>query len=184
MGERSGINSILFSIVGWGALVFSGIGFLCTDAFAASPTIRISNLSDITISNWITGDSDIIQDVDVCVYKEDVTLSNRNYDLMATGDGPGFILKNGSYNLPYSVFWYDGGEGNPGGGSTHALTSASQVTSLHNSRIDTDVPTSSNDCNVGAVPTARFRVKILATDLDAVPEGTYTGQLSVVVAPE
>ena len=155
-----------------GALMVSAATFLYTPAFAVGPTIRISNLTDVSVPSWITGDSDIIQDINVCVYKEDTVASNRDYDITATGDGPGFLLQNGAHSVAYSVIWYDGGEGNPGGGSQNTLTSASQITSLQNSRLDTDVPTFSNDCSTGASPTARLRIKILASDMDAAPEGT------------
>ena len=145
--------------------VLIGQFILINDAFAVN-AVRISNLSDITVPLWVNGDPNIVQDVFACVYRQNTSGSVRTYGIKATGDGPGFLLKNGTKTLAYTVTWNDGGTANPGGGTTAVMVSGTKLTTRNNARIDTDTPTNSTDCNAGASPTARIRITITAANTD------------------
>lgn len=136
----------------------------------------ITNLNDLTIASYIPGAGNQILTDDVCVYS---SRPNGAYTIKATGSGTGgtFALANGSNLLPYSVNWNYGG--------VNALTNLGlalqpNVTSVALFKAATD----SSTCT-GTVPgpTARLIVTILATNLDAIVDGTYTGTLTLLVTP-
>lgn len=155
---------------------------LSISAAAQADQVQISNLSDVSIPLWVTGDPDIVQDVFVCIYRENDSGSSRTYGIQATGDGPGFALRDGAYTLPYSIQWNDGGESNPGGGTTANMVNNVPLSGRSNARNDQDLPNNSADCNGGSSPTARVRFTITATDMDAAPDGTYTGTLTLLLS--
>ena len=145
----------------------------------AADEVEISNLSNITIPLWVTGDPTVISDVFVCAYDK----NNRVYGITATGDGPGFLLKSGSHTVAYTVLWNDGGAANPGGGTTAPMVNNVKLTSRANARDKSDTPNNSADCNGGQSPTARLRITINQTAMDAAYDGTYTGTLTLIISP-
>lgn len=162
----------------------------CALGFAAALTceaqadqMRISNLSTLTMPMWIIGDPDVVLDELVCIYRENTSGTDRSYAITAIGDGPGFALTNPPYSLIYNVTWNDGGAGNPTGGSTSTLVNNIALSGLTNARIKEDVPTNSDDCNGGASPTAQLRITVTNAHLQAAPAGTYSGTLTLVLAP-
>ena len=162
------------------ALIGSLTALFCAQTLTAGiayadDLVRISSLTDISVPLWVTGDPEVAETVLVCVYH---TVA-ATYALKAVGDGPGFFLHNGSYTMPYSVKWNDGGALNPAGGSTAVLTNNVKLASLNNARIETDAPSSSSDCNSGANPTAQLTITISQVDLDSALDGTYTGVLTL-----
>ncbi|MBL0319705.1 MAG: hypothetical protein IPP74_10535 [Alphaproteobacteria bacterium] len=160
------------------SLLMAGLSH--SEAYAVN-SARISRLSDVTVPLWITGNGNIQQDVFVCVYVGG-TPATRNYHVTATGNGPGFLIKNGARSVAYSVQWNDGGAANPGGGTSKTLTSGSSI-AASNARFPADTPFNSSNCNGGASPTARIRLTITSAALDAVPDGTYTGTLNILISP-
>jgi hypothetical protein len=157
-------------------------GFLAS-APANADTVRISNLSNITVPLWVTGDTSIIQDVFVCVYRANTTGNSTSYGITATGDGPGFLLKSGTNNVAYTVTWNDGGASNPGGGTTATMINNVKLTSRSNARNNKVTPINSSDCNAGASPTARLRITLSQTAMDAARDGVFTGVLTLVLSP-
>ena len=141
----------------------------------ADVLVRITYLSDVSVPSWVTGDPAIVQTVLVCVYH---TVAST-YAIKAVGDGPGYVLKSGGSNLPYSVTWNDGGAANPAGGSTDPLTDNVKLSALSAARTQTDAPANSDDCNGGGSPTAQLTITISQADLDAAPDGTYSGVLTL-----
>jgi hypothetical protein len=146
--------------------------------------VRISNLSDINVPLWVTGDPGITEDVFVCVYRaNDADGTTATYNITATGDGPGFLLKSGMNTLAYSVTWNDGGAGNPSGGTSSPFITSVALSNRQNARIQSDTPTNSDDCNAGASNTARLRIAVTNTNLEAAYDGTYEGTITLLVAP-
>jgi hypothetical protein len=138
---------------------------------------QISAMSDLTIGSYTLGGGDQHMETAACVYSSSV---NGGYKVTATGSGASnaFTLTDGaSHTLAYSVIWNSGGVGALGTTGA-ALTSGTQTASL------TGGATDSATC-AGAVagPTAQVNVNILGSALDAAPAGTYTGTLTLVVAP-
>lgn len=146
--------------------------------------MRISNLSDVKVPRWVIGDPDIVNDVLVCVYIERTHGNNDHYNITATGDGPGFFLRNGSFIIPYTVTWNDGGDRNPSGGTTATLVSNVELANRKKARTARDQPSSSSDCVGGNEPTARLRITISKTAMDKARDGTFNGTLTLFVTPK
>ena len=156
------------------------LGATSTGSVAISVTkparANISNLSDLTVSSWVTGGGNQVLTEDVCVYS---TRPNGGYTVKATGSGTAsaFTLANGASLLPYTLIWNSGGVGalaNTGAALTTNITSAAL----------TKAATDSSSCT-GATPgpTARLVVTITSASLDAAVDGTYAGTLTLLVTP-
>jgi hypothetical protein len=149
---------------------------------AAADEVEISNLTDVNVPQWVTGDPDIVQDVFVCVYRANISGTARTYGIEATGDGPGFFIKSGGTTLAYTLSWYDGGTGSPGGGAGQPLVNNVVLSGQTNARNNADLPANSADCNGGASPTAMLRIGVTATNMDAAPDGMYSGTITLILS--
>ncbi len=129
-------------------------------------SVRISNLQDI--SGTFDGTNDIVGSSAACVYRN----GTGNYNLSATGSGTGgaFELTDGTNTVPFSVSFNDGN-------GAQALTTGVQLTGL--SGADIMSPSCANTGDNGTI-----EVTITAADLSAVPGATYSGALTLLVAPE
>ena len=152
--------------------------------YANAQLVRISNLVDVSVPNWVTGDSDIVHDLFVCVYRQNVTDINRRYAIKAIGDGPGLELRSGFHKIPYTATWNDGGAGNPAGGRAAPLLHDVKLLARDKSFVNTDPPQDSSDCQGYSRPTSRLRIVISRTALDAAYDGVYSGALVLVLTPE
>jgi hypothetical protein len=132
------------------------------------PLVQISELDDIDLG--IFGGAAMAGTDDVCVWS-----TTRGYTLTASGDGGGFNLTGDVTNtsLAYSVEWAETG----GATSGTSLAAGTGLAGLTTSA-------TSPDCNAGTNPTASVIVEVSDTDLGAAPTDTYTGTLTLVVAPE
>lgn len=149
---------------------------------AFSQEARISNLSDLALPLWVTGDPGITQDIFICAYASSQITNNRTYSITAIGDGPGFLLKSGINTIAYTLEWSDGGTGNPAGGETKPLLNNITLPARNNARNDRDLPRNSSDCNAGSNPTARLRISISQTAMDAARDGVFSGTLSIIMS--
>lgn len=146
---------------------------LYADTASAIVFYRISNLSDLSLPAWSIGDPAVTAHEDICVYS---TLAG-NYAVNVSSPG-GFFLLNGSYQLPYSLGWDDGGAGHLGSSSTplsNNVTLQSQ----------TNLNTLATDCSLGvpAGATARLNLTIMQADMTAARAGTYTGTITLIISP-
>lgn len=141
-----------------------------------SARARISDLNDLTLASWVTGEGDVKLTDDVCVYS---SKAQGGYTIKATGDGANsaFTLANGSEILPYSVTWNSGGVGNL------ADTGTALTTNVTTARLTGAARDSSSCTGANPGPTARVIVSMLATDMDAAIDGTYDGTLTLLVTP-
>ena len=132
--------------------------------------VQIGGLTDIAFGT-VDPSSAASQSEDVCVWSN---MSGRGYQVTATGSGASnaFTLTDGTNTLPYSVEW----AGSTGQSSGTALTSGSALTGLTSTALN---PT----CASGS-KTASFFVKMNATSLQAAVASSYTGTLTLVVAPQ
>jgi len=132
--------------------------------------VRISDLQDIDLGTFAGAALDGTDDV--CVWS-----TTRAYSITATGDGGGgaFTLtgNTGGDFLAYTVEWAE----SAGQTSGTALTSG---TSLDN-RTTT---ATSTDCNGGNDNNATVIVAVAEDDLAAVTADSYSGTLTLLVAPE
>lgn len=152
-----------------GTIGATSTGSLTIDAFIAN-LAQISSLDDIDLGNY-DGTSAMSGNDQVCVFS-----NTGGYEVTATGDGAGnaFELSNGTDALDYGVEWAD----SAGAGSGTAMTSGAALQFAAPSG-----PITTPDCNGGTSLNARVFVDVLATDLAVAPAGTYTGVLTLTVAP-
>ncbi len=139
---------------------------------------QISDLSDMTLSNWSIGGGAVTLYSNVCVYS-----STGSYYVTASGSGTSnaFTIASSSRTLPYSVTWNAGGAGAIGNTGT-SLTAATQSASPF-----ANAATASATCSGGGASndTARVVVGITSTDMTAATASAtpYTGTLTMLITP-
>jgi len=147
-----------------------------TQAFALIDQVQVSNLSDFNLPTWSMGDPGINTSIDICVYTLKL-LSANDYAVTASSPG-GFVLKNGTQQIPYTLYWEDSGVGNLGSSSGTQLTNGVKLGSRQNGNII------SSSCSLlPAGPNARLYLKITQADMTAALAGTYTGTVTLMISP-
>lgn len=134
--------------------------------------VQLSGLTDVSFANQDPA-TPAANAQSVCVWSN---TSTKGYNVTASGSGAGsaFTLANGALNVPYSVEW----AGSSGQSSGTALTSGSALTGL------TSTATNAT-CSAGASSSASLIVRISSANLQGMQAATtYTGTLTLVVAPE
>ena len=150
------------------------LGATSTGSIGISATVpgrvQISGLSDVAFGT-VDPATPASSAQDVCVWSN---TSGRTYDITATGSGAAsaFTLTDGSNLLPYSVEW----GANAGLSSGSAFTAGTSLTGLASAATD---PT----CSSGPAASASLIVKMTAADMQAAVASSYTGTLTLVVAP-
>lgn len=132
-------------------------------------TIRISDIADLQLGTF-NGVNDLVLGDSVCIYKN----SGALYSITAAGNGAGgaFTLTDGTRTVPYSVTWQD----NVG---TVTLVSGVPANARGNAF------TANTTCNNTGSNNATFTVRVLKADLlNALQAGTYSGVLTLMVAPQ
>lgn len=134
--------------------------------------IELSGLADISFANQDPATAALSAE-DVCVWSNTAT---KGYNVTASGSGTAnaFTLANGALTVPYSVEW----SGTSGQSSGTALTSGAALTGLKSTATN---PT----CATGPSSSASLIVKMSTATLQGMQAATtYTGTLTLVVAPE
>ena len=133
--------------------------------------VQISGLNDVAFGT-VDPTAAASDAQNVCVWSN---TSGRGYNITATGSGASnaFTLTDGTDALAYAVEWAD----STGQLSGTALTAGSALTGLSSAAVN---PT----CSSGPATTASLIVRMTAADLQAAVASTYTGTLTLVVAPE
>jgi hypothetical protein len=134
--------------------------------------IQLTGLGDVAFTNQDPAVA-AANAQSVCVWSN---MSTRGYYVTASGSGTAsaFTLASGASTVPYSVEW----AGSSGQTSGTALTAA---TALHGLTSTATSPT----CSSGPAASASLIVRISTTNLQAMQAAaTYTGTLTLVVAPE
>lgn len=133
--------------------------------------VQISGLSDVafgTVDPTVPASSA----QDVCVWSN---TSGRGYNITATGSGASsaFALTDGTNTLPYSVEW----AASSGQSSGSALTAGTTLGGLSSAATNPS-------CSAGPASSASLVVKMSTADLQAAVASSYTGTLTLVVAPQ
>jgi len=134
--------------------------------------VQLTGLADVSFTNQDPS-TPAANAQNVCVWSN---TSTKGYNVTATGSGAGnaFTLASGASNVAYSVEW----AGNSGQSAGTALATGAALTGL------TSTATNAT-CSAGASSTASLIVKIPAANLQNMQAATtYTGTLTLVVAPE
>ena len=157
----------LRAVVAWVALTV-----LAAPASAVSNNVRITGLTDVAFGSISSFSTDSVRNEDICVYSN---TSLSNYQITATGSGVGqsFALLSGSNNLTYEVQW----NASPGQTSGTSLTAGVPLTTQHSNATQ-------QTCNSGPTSSASLIVIIRASAVASAKAGSYTGTLSLLVAPE
>ncbi len=138
---------------------------------------QISDLSDMTLSNWSVGDGAVTLFSNACIYS-----STGSYKVTASGSGTGnaFTIASGANTIAYSVTWNAGGQGNLASSGT-SLASNVQSASFANAN------TTSATCSGGGAgnDTARVVVGITQANMNAAASSStpYTGVLTMLISP-
>lgn len=134
--------------------------------------VQLTGLTDVSFANQDPANP-ASKAQNLCVWSNTAT---KGYNVTATGSGAGnaFTLVNGALNVPYTVEWA-ATSGQPTG---TALSAGAALTGL--------LSTATNaTCSAGAGNTASLIVNISAANLQSMQAATtYTGTLTLVVAPE
>lgn len=134
--------------------------------------VQLSGLSDVSFLNQDPAAA-ALNAQNVCVWSN---TSTKGYNVTASGSGTAsaFTLSSGSLTVPYSVEWSP----TSGQSSGTALASGTALTGL------TSAATSAT-CSSGATSSASLIVKMSTANLQTMQAATtYTGTLTLVVAPE
>jgi hypothetical protein len=140
-----------------------------TGGLAQATKVRITDFNDLTFGQ-LAGVSDAYLADDICAYS-----STSGYFVTATGSGSGgaFSLASASSTLPYEVMWV----GAPGQTTGTALSAGVTSSAFTN-------PATQLTCNSGPPSTASLIVVIRANTVSAAQAGSYTGTLSIMIAPQ
>lgn len=155
-----------------GSLGTSSTGSISIQA-SVPGRVRISGLDDVNFLN-VDPAAGVSNAQDVCVWSN---TSTRGYNITALGNGTGnaFTLASGALpTVPYSVRW-------------NASAGQASGTLLGvNTQLIGQVSTATNSgCTSGPAGSASLIVSIDAAALDSMTANeTYTGTLTLVVAPE
>jgi hypothetical protein len=139
----------------------------------AADRVRISALSDVSfglISNFA---ADSVRSQSVCLYAKSAPLDRYRITASGSGAGGAFVLSSGSDTLPYEVEWND-----VAGQASGAPLVANQPLTGQQSTA------AAGDCSRGPATTASLVLVLRSAALSAASSGTYTGTLTLLVAPE
>jgi spore coat protein U-like protein len=151
------------------------VGATSTGTVGISATVpgrvQISGLNDIVFGT-VDPAVGAASAEDVCVWSN---TSGKGYTVTATGSGASnaFSLSDGTNSLAYAVEW----AGTAGQSTGTALISGTALSGLSSTATN---PT----CSSGPAASASLVVKMTAADLQAAVASSYTGTLTLVVAPQ
>ena len=122
---------------------------------------------DSKLASWTGGD--VFEEDALCVWS---STEAYNVTMTDSSTAAGFNLESaGQDDLPYSVSWAD--ESSAADAITYNSALAAQGTTANN-----------KNCNNVGGTNATLRVTLAEADLEAARAADYTGELTVVVAPE
>jgi hypothetical protein len=141
----------------------------------AADTVRISGLSDLAFGSITNFATDSVLNESLCLAAK--SPPGNNYRVTASGSGPGgaFALSSGSALLPFEVQW----SATPGQTTGSQLLANQPLTGLNSSSSN-----AADDCSKGPATTASLIVILRTAALASATSGTYTGTLTLLVAPE
>lgn len=143
-------------------------------ATPAAAQAKISKLSDVDFGTLTSFASDAVRAQSICVYSTGLL---GLYHVTATGSGAGgafTLATGGGATLPYEVQW------NAASGQTSgtSMTSGTALTG------QLALGTLSPDCTVLSNPTTASLIVVLhAASLPAATAGSYSGTLTIIIAP-
>jgi hypothetical protein len=138
---------------------------------ALAQQVQISRLADRAFGTITALETDQRLSRNVCVYS---SAAGGRYSITARGDGTGsaFTIASGIRTIPYQVEWAQISGQTTGTALTTGVALTGQTTAAVNS-----------GCTVAPTRTATLIVILRGTSLASATAGTYSGVLTLVVAP-
>jgi len=148
-----------------------GLPSLSSPALAADK-VRITGLSDVAFGTIGNLGANAVRSQSLCLYSGS---STNAYNVTASGTGPGgaFELASGGLSLPFEVQWSSsagqssGAQLSPNAPLTGQVSGATQQA-----------------CTSGPASSASLVVVLRSSALSSATAGTYSGTLTLLVAPE
>jgi hypothetical protein len=138
----------------------------------AGNNARITGLSDVAFGTVANLQSDSARSQNICVYSNSPT---NGYYVQATGSGSGgaFTLASGANALSYEVQWASVSGQSAGTMLSPNVALTGQVSSA-----------TQPSCNSGPSSSASLIIILRSASLSSASAGTYSGTLTLLVAPE
>lgn len=130
--------------------------------------VRVNNLNDIDLGTFSGGAGDLSGADNFCIYRNGA--GNFNITMTGSGAGSAFTLTDGTNTLPYSVEFTNS--------TPNAMTAGTLLAA------QSGAFTANDTCDSGASDNVSVSVTVANGALASVPAGSYTGTLTMVVAPE
>ena len=156
------------------ALLTSLVALAAAPAQAAS-SVRISGLSDVAFGSISNFTVDAVSSQSVCLYSKSPPANNYRITASGSGAGGAFLLSSGTATLPFEVQW----SASAGQSAGTQLLANQPLTAQHSS-----ASTSVDDCSKGPASTASLIIVLRSAAVSAASSGTYSGTLTLLVAPE
>lgn len=143
---------------------------LLVAAPAQAQNVRVTSLTNFTFGTIANLLADQTQSKSLCAYS-----STGRYSVRATGSGAGgaFALSAGTRTLAYEVQWNSAAAQTSGTALTAGVTRSGFTTAATN-----------QTCLSGPSTTASLIVILRAASLSAASAGSYTGTLTILLAPQ
>ena len=145
---------------------------LASSGVLAADKARITGLSDVAFGMLANLSADSVQSQNVCIFSSS---STNGYNVQAIGSGSGgaFTLASGSNVLGYDVEWNSASGQSSGTLLSPNVALTGQVSSA-----------TQQTCNSGPASSASLIIVLRAAKLSSATAGSYSGTLTLVVAPE
>lgn len=164
----------MLRVYAWRAMAFAACAFLLPPVPAsAADKARITGLSDVSFGTITSFAADSVRTQNICVYSKSSPLDNYRITASGSASGGTFALSSGSNTLPYEVQWSD----TSGQTSGAQLSANVPLTGQHSSA-------EQDDCSKGPATTASLIIVVRSAAVAGAISGSYTGSLTLVVAPE
>lgn len=139
---------------------------------ASAQRVRITNIADVSFGLISNLQADSRQSQNLCVFSQG---TGGAYSISASGSGAGssFALSSGSDSLAYEVEW------SPQSGQATGTSLAPGVPLTGQTSAATQ-----QTCNSGPATSASLTIVLRASQLSQARQGSYSGSLTLLVAPE
>jgi len=139
---------------------------------ASAQRVRVTNIADVSFGLISNLQADSRQSQSLCVFSQG---TGGAYSVSASGSGAGaaFTLSSGSDALPYEVEW------SPQSGQATGTSLMPGVPLTGQTSAATQ-----QSCNSGPATSASLTIVLRAAQLSQARQGSYSGSLTLLVAPE
>lgn len=150
-------------------LLMIGVGMAPAAPAAAADKVRVSGFTDVNFGQLAVNGMDVSSSQNLCAYSG--SQSGAYSVLASTGTGTQFALQSPSGLLAFDVQWADSANRATGRQLVANVAEGGFVSAANN-----------HQCN-NSPPTASLIVVLRANEVGSATAGSYSGQLSITIAP-